>query len=374
MKQSELCLIYNIAPKYREGIYRLIDSEYPCHWYFGRNNTDIKGLDFSVLRNVVELDVVDFRFKTLSWQKGVMALLDRPEYDTFFIYGDVFSLSTWALLLKRKLRYPHKRIYVWAHGWYGKEALVMKWLKKRFFRLADGIFLYGNHARRLMIKEGFDPAKLFVIHNSLAYDEHLKIRQTLRKSDLYRRHFGNDAPNLIFIGRLTPQKSLGLLVEAVKLLRQKGVTVNLTFVGDGPERTALEAAVAGTGLGENVWFYGACYDEAVNASLIYNADICVSPGNVGLTAIHSMTFGTPVITHNNFPWQMPEFEAITEGTTGAFFDYGSASSLADAIEKWLAGNSSRRDEIRRACFAEIDSSWTPRFQIGVIRANLPFHA
>lgn len=372
MKQSELCLIYNIAPRYREGIYRLIDSEYPCHWYFGRNNTDIKGLDYSVLRNVTELDVVDFRFKTLSWQKGVTALLDRPEYDTFFIYGDVFSLSTWALLLKRRLRYPHKRIYVWAHGWYGKEAPVMKWLKKRFFRLVDGIFLYGNHARRLMIKEGFDPAKLFVIHNSLAYDEHLKIRQTLRESDIYSRHFGNDAPNLIFIGRLTPQKSLGLLVEAVKSLRQKGVTVNLTFVGDGPERTALEAAVAEAGIGKNVWFYGECYDEAVNAQLIYDADICVSPGNVGLTAIHSMTFGTPVITHNNFPWQMPEFEAITEGATGAFFDYGSASSLACAIEKWLAENRDRRTEIRRACFAEIDSSWNPRFQLDVIRANLPF--
>lgn len=40
---------------------------------------------------------------------------------------------------------------------------------------------------------------------------------------------------------------------------------------------------------KNVWFYGSCYDEQTNAELIYNADMCVAPGNVGLTAIHAMT-------------------------------------------------------------------------------------
>ena len=40
--------------------------------------------------------------------------------------------------------------------------------------------------------------------------------------------------------------------------------------------------------------------------------MCVSPGNVGLTAIHSLTYGTPVLTHDNFNFQMPEAEAIEE--------------------------------------------------------------
>lgn len=55
-----------------------------------------------------------------------------------------------------------------------------------------------------------------------------------------------------------------------------------------------------------------------NAEFIYNADLCVSPGNVGLTAMHSLVFGCPVITHNCFEWQMPEFEAIQPGITGDF--------------------------------------------------------
>ena len=55
---------------------------------------------------------------------------------------------------------------------------------------------------------------------------------------------------------------------------------------------------------------GECYSEETNAKLIYNADLCVAPGNIGLTAIHVMMFGCPAITHNDFKWQMPEFEAI----------------------------------------------------------------
>ena len=50
--EKKLCLIYNFAPRYREGVFRLIDREYDCDWYFGNNDTDIKGLDLSILRCV----------------------------------------------------------------------------------------------------------------------------------------------------------------------------------------------------------------------------------------------------------------------------------------------------------------------------------
>lgn len=56
----------------------------------------------------------------------------------------------------------------------------------------------------------------------------------------------------------------------------------------------------------------------VNAELIYNADLCVAPGNIGLTAMHAMMFGCPCISHNDFSWQMPEFEAIVPYKTGNF--------------------------------------------------------
>lgn len=369
-RNTILCLVYNFAPKYREGIFKLIDKEYTCHWYFGENKTDIKGLELSMLKKVQCLKTNTVIRQPLYWQKGVVGLLRKKEFETFFILGELHCLSTWMFLLWKKLFYREKRIYFWTHGWYGKETRIKAFLKKIFFKSVDGVFLYGNHARELMIKEGFDAEKLFVIHNSLAYDKQLEIRRRLSATSVYRAHFGNDNPNLIFIGRLTAVKRLDLLIEALAMLKEQGKMFNLTLIGDGTERQSLQQLAKVKEVESQVWFYGACYDERTNAELIYNADLCVSPGNVGLTAMHVMMFGTPVVTHNNFSHQMPEFESIHSGITGGFFVQNDVDSLVDCILKWFETHKGKRDEVRKACYKEIDTQWTPEFQMSVIRKNL----
>lgn len=82
-----------------------------------------------------------------------------------------------------------------------------KWIKRAYFGLADGAFIYGNHARNLMIKNGFDGSKLHVIHNSLDYDKQIVLRNKMKSTGLYKEHFSNDYPILCFIGRLTAVKN-----------------------------------------------------------------------------------------------------------------------------------------------------------------------
>lgn len=366
---SKLCLIYNFAPCYREGIFKLIEQEYNCDWFFGNNNTDIKEVDLSILKHVEILRNKIVIHKPWYFQMGVLKLVRKDEYTTYFILGDVYCLSTWILAWIVKYFYPHKKVFFWSHGWYGKEDKIKEWLKKRFFNLVNGIFLYGNYARDLMIKEGFNPDKLFVIHNSLDYEKQVVLRKSLHDSDIFYQHFRNNCRNLIFIGRLTTVKKLDLLIESLRILNKSEINYNLTLIGDGVQRENLENLVTKYSLEKNIWFYGACYDEKVNAELIYNADLCVAPGNVGLTAMHAMVFGTPVATHNNFSYQMPEFEAIHDGETGTFFKYNDVESIVESITTWfmLHGN---RDLIRQACYHEIDNYWTPRYQLDVIKNNL----
>ena len=131
-------------------------------------------------------------------------------------------------------------------------------------------------------------------------------------------------------------------------------------------KAQLEFLASDLGLKEKVWFYGALYDEKKIAEFLYNADICVSPGNVGLTDMHAMTFGCPVISHDNFPLQMPEFEAIEPGKTGAFFKEDDTDSLAEAIRNWMA-NCGDREAVRQACYKVIDEKYNPHVQIRIIK-------
>lgn len=82
--------------------------------------------------------------------------------------------------------------------------------------------------------------KTFVIHNSLAYDKQRAIRERIKPSDIYKEHFNNRCPTLIFIGRLTPVKRLDLLIDAVSLLNARNEYYNIVFVGDGEMRSNLE--------------------------------------------------------------------------------------------------------------------------------------
>lgn len=365
----KLCHICNSAPHYRESIFRLIDETFDSDSLFGSSMGDIKQMDTSTFKGKVTI-VENKKYKGGYWQPKVVGLLCKP-YDSYLILGESRCLSTWIFSIGARLFYPKKHVYFWSHGWYGKETKVERLLKKFLFNLPNGgIFLYGHYARNLMIKEGFNPDKLFVIHNSLAYDKQLALRKKLQKDSLYQDHFGNDNPNLFFVGRLTRIKQLDMALKALQKCKDLGYNYNLTFIGDGVAKGELKALTDELGLVDRVWFYGACYDEAELGKMIYNADLCVSPGNVGLTAMHSMVFGTPVITHNDFPHQMPEFEAIHEGVTGSFYEYGKVESLTDSIIKWFADHQNQREEVRQACYHEIDTLWTPSFQIQVLKDHL----
>lgn len=364
----KLCIIYNTAPKYRERIFMLIDETYDCDWYFGHTTTDIKEMDTSVLKRVTYYKSMGNRNR-LYWKRGILKLLLKKQYQCFLMIAESRCLTDYLFLLFASLFFPQKSIYIWTHGWYGKESKIEAKLKLWMFRHTTGIFLYGNYAKKLLVEQGIPENKLFVIHNSLYYDKQKVLRENIKPSNIYSTHFGNNDPVIIFIGRLTPIKRLDVLIKAIAILKERKECYNLVFIGDGEMRHKLEQLTSDKQLGKSVWFYGECYDETKNAELIYNADLCVAPGNVGLTAMHTMVFGCPVISHNDFKWQMPEFEAIKQGRTGDFFERENVESLADTISHWFMVKKNR-EEIRQACFREIDNFWNPYYQMKVLTNNL----
>ena len=364
---KKLCCVFNIPSLYRESIYMDIDKEYECEWFFEKECVDVALFDTSKLKSVHILEHKDIIGRAYR-MKGLTGMLwRRNSFDAYVMVGAPMCVSLWVLCILLKVFHPMKKIIFWTHGWYGKESRLERIIKKTFLKLADELLLYGNYAKGLLIKQGFKVEKMHVIHNSLSYDIQLSFRRQMTLTEVYSNHFGNDNPVLLFIGRLTPVKKLDMLVDVISLLKEKGEKYNLALVGNGSERDALERKVNERNISDQVWFYGASYDEKINAELIYNADLCVAPGNIGLTAIHALMYGCPAITHNDFAYQMPEFEAIVPNKTGNFFERGNVSSLTNVIEVWFKDNESRRDEVREYCYKEVDNYWTPVYQMNVLK-------
>lgn len=359
----KIALIYNFAQHYRTNIFTLMDKAMDIDFYFGDHYLNVKKMDYSLLQHKVT-EVKNIELGPLKWQCNTIRLA-WADYDTFIVLGEPMCLSTWFILLISRVL--GKRIYFWTHGWYGREGWAKRLIKRIYFGMANGTMLYGEYARQLMIKQGFRAQKIAVIHNSLAYDTQIVLRNGLHDHHTFSNHFGNEYPTVVFVGRLTKEKKLHQLLQAQYICKENGHPFNVIFIGDGVMEKILKDFTQKQDLQNYVWFYGASYDEQELSQLLYDADLCVAPGNIGLTAIHAMSFGCPCISHNDFKWQMPEFEAIKENKSGTFFERDNVEDLARVIMQWFNMHRHDREQVRMACFKEIDENWNPHQQLEIIK-------
>jgi glycosyltransferase involved in cell wall biosynthesis len=112
-----------------------------------------------------------------------------------------------------------------------------------------------------------------------------------------------------------------------------------------------------------VCFYGPSYDEVMNSKFIMLSECCVSPGNVGLTAIHSLSLGTPVITHRNYLNQGPEVESVIQNETGLFFEENNVFSLSDVIDYMILNK--KKLLMETTCIEQVKKYWNPGNQAAV---------
>lgn len=361
-QNNNVCCLFNYAPHYRLFIYKKISDEIGADFYFGDiRNSSIKKIDYKELKNFIK------EFKTLKlfsffWLKKSISLVLKP-YKYYVLTGDPHILSNWVILVLAKIF--NKKTFLWTHGWYGRETKTKKIIKKLYFGLADKILLYNERSKFLMINEGFQEKKLIPIYNSLDYDTQKKIRDNLKEKEVYFEHFKNASPVLIYIGRIQKSKKIDLLLKSLHRFKLQNNIYNLIIVGANSDEFDTVKTVKDLGLENQVWVYGPSYDDEKNAELIFNANLCVSPGNVGLTAIHSLMFGTPVLTHDNFKNQGPEWECIVEGLNGGFFKENDVDDLMNKI-KYYIQYPINRDE----CYKVIEEKWNPYNQINILKKVL----
>ncbi|SFF60779.1 (1-_4)-alpha-D-glucan synthase (UDP-glucose) [Fontimonas thermophila] len=101
----------------------------------------------------------------------------------------------------------------------------------------------------------------------------------------------------LFVGRLTPQKGVDVLLAALALLRGQGQRLTLRIVGEGPAETALRDQCARLRLTDQVHFLGRL-PHADILGLLPQARALVLPSRYeGLSnaALEALAAGTPVI-------------------------------------------------------------------------------
>ena len=308
-----------------------------------------------------------------EWQPEALGIVWRERPDAVITFGTK-SVSNWLLRVVSKMR--GVRLLDWGQGVKGPQG-GLKWLmRKIYLDVADAVLLYGTWARDYFVSRGVDPNRIFVVRNSLDHEDQVRLRATVTPDDIVqtRREFNADDPDarlIIHAGRLESRKRLDLLIEALSGPRAQASgpdphKVIAILVGDGPEESRLKELARAKGVSNRTHFLGAVYDEARLARLFCAADLCVAPGAVGLLAMHSLVYGTPILTCENTEFEHgPEVETIVEGHSGSYFRFGDARDLSAKMEAMLFPEPCK-PHMSAACRAVIDEFYTPEHQQRVL--------
>jgi glycosyltransferase involved in cell wall biosynthesis len=147
------------------------------------------------------------------------------------------------------------------------------------------------------------------------------------------------------VARLSLEKGLDSLLDAVAKLSASGLPLRVVLAGEGPRRIALQSQATRLRIADRVEFRGAVPHEAVPAVLA-ELDIFVMPSRAegfGVAALEAQAMGLPVVASrvHGIP------DVVVHGKTGLLVPPGDAAALAGAIER-LARDTALRTEMGRA--------------------------
>lgn len=362
-----VAVIYTHFPHYRQAIFDAMSRSelYDFEFFY-----DTKGIQKSIKGGTSgdrHHHLQTFKVGPLYFQPGVFSLLLSKNLDGYIFLGNPFILTTWIGAIIARLR--GRPVYFWTHGWLRHERGVTAFFRRLFYRLANHLLVYGNRAISIGEAQGYPRERIHVIYNSLDYETQAVIRERFLaeapgsdgSADL------RDSPYFLMVGRLIRPLQVDLALDAIELAK---LQAELIIVGDGPEkhRLALEAQRRSL----PVRFLGAVYDEEQLARLFLDACAVLSPGKVGLLAMHALAYGAPLITHDDLDNQMPEVEAIVPGLTGAFFERGDPVALAATMKKFLESTALNIGTVKRRQMAieTIEKSYTATAQLSLIAQAL----
>jgi glycosyltransferase involved in cell wall biosynthesis len=204
-------------------------------------------------------------------------------------------------------------------------------LAARYREFLDRRVVITDSLRDVQIsKYGESPDRVVVIPNGI--DTAKAFNPSNYPRGTFRRELGisDGVAVVLYYGRLSSEKRPMRLVYVAEQLRERS-DIAIVLVGDGPETSALEKAIAARGL-TNIQMKPA--RESIQ-SVLADADVVMFASEregLPLAGIESMSMGKPIVASKVAGW----VDLISDGVDGLLVDDGDIPGYASAVTRLLA--------------------------------------
>lgn len=205
------------------------------------------------------------------------------------VVSDVTSIlpAIVAKLLKLKVLYYEGNTELWD----GHEKNIIQKFYQAFYiflgsllgKMSDALIVNDGIIKGRMIDKGIEKCKIFIVRGATDTN---KFKLLQLKNSIKRKEDGSLIVG--FIGRLTKEKGVALLLEMCRKTRIKLPNVKYIILGDGPYREEIKQL-------PNVIFVGQVEHDAIPV-LLSSIDVVISfQKSFGLGEIEALSCGKPII-------------------------------------------------------------------------------
>jgi len=311
-----------------------------------RADSVLTGIPLKNFEPVGEFELPEYELQKLSFPP-VLRMIDYLQREGFteLIISTPGPVGLTALLAAQLLGirtagiyhtdFPeYVRILTDDSSWETLTWVFMRW----FYGLMDTVWVNSESYRQSWIKRGLPEEKLKILPRGL---DTTLFSAARRKADFWQsRGVPAGAVVLLYVGRISKEKNLDVLVDAWRLLSSGNSALALALVGDGPylaemRKLVPEAICTGYLGGEEL------------ATAFASADVFVFPSTTdtfGNVVIEAQSCGLPcVVTDVGGPKDLVE-----EGVTGFITRGNDARDLARGAAL-VASDAKLREQMRVAC-------------------------
>jgi glycosyltransferase involved in cell wall biosynthesis len=222
---------------------------------------------------------------------------------------------------------------------------------RRFDQLVFGCELQrAEWSARLRLKELHSK----VIYNGI--DLRRFVPADIDRAAMERRKLGLPERSFLIgtVGRLSPEKNQGVLIQALCALRRDGADARLLLVGDGPMRAKIEEAVRAASMQQFVTFAGSQSDVR---PFLAAMDVFVLPSHVETfsnAALEAMATGKPVVLSGTGG----AAEMVHSGVEGFILSQSSLQAELPRVLETLRQDTSLRLRMGRAGRERVERSFS----------------
>lgn len=263
-----------------------------------------------------------------KWRFITTALTVAGSYQ-FIICGHI-NLLPLAAMMSFVLRVPLVLMVYGIDVWQKPYSFAVQWL-----RCIDAIWSISAITRdKMNIWAKMPDSKFILMPNAIHLDRY---GLSAKREELLQRHGLSGYRVIMTLARLPSMeryKGVDEVLEVMPMLLAAEPKLKYLVVGDGNDRSRLEAKAKTMGLAEHVVFTG-LIDEAEKADYFRLADAFVMPGRgegFGFVYLEALACGVPVVGSRIDGSR----EALLDGQLGELADPLSLSSIRDAILAALA--------------------------------------